>query len=94
MNKRNLAIELDRISSDQIMSETDRLVAAFGIATKSFMVQSERDLELARAMGDVESAVKEQIKRNVMQSARELFEFCYLNVTGTRKGIWDEQDKG
>ncbi len=90
MNKRNLASELDRINSDESISEMERLAAAFGFATDSFMAQSKRDLELARVMGDTETAVKEQIKRNVMQSAREIFEFCYLNITGTRRGIWDE----
>ena len=40
-----------------------------------------------------ETAVKEQIKSGVMKTAREVFEFCYINVTGTRKGIWHEQDE-
>jgi len=50
--------------------------------------------ELARAMGDEDTAVKEQIKTSVMQSAREIFEFCYLNVTGSRRSVWHEQDAG
>jgi hypothetical protein len=91
--KRNLAIDIKRIIADEEMTEMERLAAAFGYGTESFIMQSGRDLELARAMGDEETAVKEQIKSSVMQSARELFEFCYLNVTGTRRGIWDEQDE-
>lgn len=93
MIKRDVAIDIKRIIADEDLTDMERLVAAFGFATESFVVQSGRDLELARAMGDQETAVKEQIKSSVMLSAREIFEFCYLNVTGTRKGIWDEQDE-
>ena len=92
MIKRELAIDIKRISADEEMTEMERLAAAFGYATDSFIAQSGRDLELERAMGDEETAVKEQIKSNVMRSARELFEFCYLNVTGSRRSIWHEQD--
>ena len=92
MIKRDLAIEINRISADESISEPERLAAAFGYATESFILHSGRELELARAMGDEEMAVKEQIKSNVMQLAREMFEFCYLNVTGSRKGIWHEQE--
>lgn len=92
MIRRDLAIDIKHISEDEKMTEMERLAAAFGYATESFIVQSGRDLELARAMGDEETAVKEQVKSSVMLSAREIFEFCYLNVTGSRRSIWHEQD--
>jgi len=90
--KRKVAIDIKRFIADEEMTEMEKLAAAFDFATASFIAQSGRDLELARAMGDEETAVKEQIKSNVMLSAREIFEFCYLNVTGSRRSIWHEQD--
>ena len=92
MTKRNLAVDIKRFSADEQLTEIEKLAAAFGYATESFIEQSGCDLGLARAMGDEETAVKEQIKSNVMQSAREIFEFCYLNVTGSRRSILHEQD--
>ena len=93
MVEKIMANEIERISADDRMSEVEKLAAAFGLVTRSIIEQNGRNLELARAMGDEETAVKEQIKSGVMQTAREVFEFCYINVTGTRKGIWHEQDE-
>ena len=87
MIKRDITAEIKRISADKTMTEIERVTAAFGCATEAFSEQSGRDLELAGAMGDEETAVKEQIKSGVMQSAREIFEFCCLNVTGSRRSI-------
>jgi len=91
--KREIAIEVERIVTNEDLAEIDKLAEAFGVATDSFIEQSLRNLELARAMHDQETAVKEQIKANVMNSAREIFEFCFLNATGTRRSIWHEQDQ-
>ena len=93
MDKRHLAKEVDRIVADANLAEIDRLAEAFGYLTNAFIEQSERDLELARAMQDENAAVKEQIKASVMISAREMFEFCYLKATGSRRSIWHEQDE-
>lgn len=93
MDKRHLVKEVDRIVSDANLAEIEKLAEAFGYVTKSFIEQSERDLDLARAMQDEVSVVKEQIKASVMNSAREMFEFCYLNATGSRRSIWHEQDE-
>jgi hypothetical protein len=91
--ERIMANEIERISADEALSEVEKLAAAFGLVTESIIEQNGRNLELARAMGDEETAVKEQIKSGVMKTAREAFEFCYIKVTGTRKGIWHEQDE-
>jgi len=93
LDKRHLVKEVDRIVSDTNLAEIEKLAEAFGYVTKSFIEQSERDLDLARAMQDEVSVVKEQIKASVMNSAREMFEFCYLNATGSRRSIWHEQDE-
>lgn len=93
MVERIMANEIERIAADGALSEVERLAAAFGLVSASVIEQNGRDLELARAMGDEETAVKEQIKAGVMQSARQIFEYCYVQITGTRKGVWDEQDK-
>jgi vacuolar-type H+-ATPase subunit E/Vma4 len=93
LNEGHLAREVDRIVADANLAEIDKLAEAFGSVTQSFIERSERDLELARAMQDEETAVKEQIKAGVMKSAREMFEFCYLKATGSRRSIWHEQDE-
>ena len=51
MSKRNLDVDIKRISADVELTEIERLAAAFCYATESFIEQSGRDLELARAMG-------------------------------------------
>jgi hypothetical protein len=93
MVERIMAKEIERIAADDALNEMERLAAAFGLVTASIIEQNGRDFELARAMGDEESAVKEQIKAGVMQSARQIFEYCYVQITDTRKGVWNEQEE-
>lgn len=88
-----MTTEIERIRADNTLSEVEKLAAAFGLVTAAIIAQNGRNLELAWAMGDEETAVKEHIKAGVMQSARQVFEFCYLQITGTRKGVWDEHNE-
>ena len=90
MKKREMALAIQRIAEDPQKDEMEKLAAAFGTATDLFITNSENELALARALGDEETAVKEQIKANVMRSAREIFAYCYTVVSGERSEVWDE----
>jgi len=91
MKKQDMALAVQRIANDPDRSELEKLTAAFGAVTAQFIANSENDLALARAMGDEETAVKEQIKANVMRSAREIFAYCYQVTSGDRSEVlWHE----
>ena len=90
MKKREMALAIQRIADDPQRTDLDKLADAFNAATEMFIAGSENELALARAMGDDTTAVKEQIKGNVMRTAREIFGQCYTIVTGERGEVWDE----
>ena len=93
MKKREMALAIQHIVDDVDgldRSEMEKLAAAFGAATEMFISHSENELALARALGDDATAVKEQIKGNVMRAAREIFADCYTTVSGERSEVWDE----
>jgi len=90
MKNRQMAAELAKIIEDTSMDEMDRLTAAYGHVTAKFIAEGQNRIELARAMGDQEEAVKEQIMIGVMQTAREMFEYCYILVSGSRRSLWDD----
>ena len=90
MKKREMALAIQQIVDDVERDDLDKLAAAFGAATELFIDASANELALARAMGDEETAVKEQIKGNVMRTAREIFAECYTLVSGERSEVWDE----
>ena len=74
------------------LSEVEKLARAFEWITSRYVEHGEQEVELAKAMKDQESLVKEQIKLGVMKHARGIFQDCYRLVTGRR--AWDEQDNG
>ncbi len=90
MKKREMAIAIQRIVDDPDKGDLEKMAAAFGEATNLFIANSEHEMALARAMGDEETAVKERIKGNVMQAARDIFAECYRLVSGERSEVWDE----
>lgn len=87
-----MASELAKIVEQRDVNEIDRLTAAYGHVTAKFIAEGQNRIELARAMGDKEGAVKEQIMIGVMQTAREMFEYCYILVSGSRRSLWDEAE--
>ena len=90
MNRREMALAVQRIVDDPDRSDMEKMAAAFGEATGIFIAGSEREQALARALGDEETAVKEQIKANMMRSAREIFADIYTRVSGERSELWHE----
>lgn len=63
-------------------SEIEQLADAFGLATAKFLEETERKVELARAMQDQEMLVKEHIKSEVVKSVRQIFEANFKRITG------------
>ena len=82
--------ELDTIL-DSDLPEMDKLAAAFGGLTGFVVEVAEKEIELAKAMGDRQETIKQQIKMETMKSAREMFRTVFWQVTG--KWVWDEPVK-
>ena len=76
--------------SDQ--PEIDKLKTFFGQTTTKIIAYAEKEIELAKAMQDRESLIKQQIKMETLKSAREIFAQGYQIATGRR--AWDAQDNG
>jgi hypothetical protein len=74
------------IKSD--LPDVEKLAQAFQLITGRYAEQAAADIELARAMQDQESLVKEQIKLGMMMHARSIFKDCYRAVIG--RMAWDE----
>lgn len=55
----------------------EQLTAAFYDITDKFLKIAEQNIDLARALGDQETLVKEQIKLATMKSAVGIFKHCY-----------------
>ncbi len=66
------------------LPDLDKLVRAYRLVTNQFIDASRREIELQQALGDREAMIKEQIKLGMMETAWEMFEYCYLRVTGRR----------
>ena len=73
--------------SDQ--PEIDKLKAWFGHLTTRIIEFADKEIELARAMGDGETLVKVQVKMETMKTARRIFGQGYQMATGRK--AWDEQ---
>ena len=80
--------ELETILSSP-QTELEKLVQAFQAVSGSFIEHEKREIEVLRALGDQDQAIKEQIKLGVMETARQMFQYCHYRVTG--KQAWHEQ---
>ena len=81
MDEFNEIIEAD-------LPEVEKLAQAFGWVTNHWVERAQKEIELARAINDRETLVKEQIKTEMMKFARSIFQDCHVRVTGRR--AWDE----
>jgi len=70
------------------LPEATKLARAFEAITSVVLAHAEREIELARAMGDTTEVIKQQIKRETMKAAREILQGCHRRVMGKRG--WDE----
>ncbi|MCJ7739369.1 MAG: hypothetical protein MUQ10_18995 [Anaerolineae bacterium] len=80
--------ELDRIlASDE--TELAKLVQTFDWTTRRMIAAAQGEIELAQAMHDREALIKHQIKTSTLRLARDVFQNCYLRVTGKRTRLWE-----
>jgi hypothetical protein len=70
------------------LPESLKIARAFEAITAVVIAHADREIELARAMGDAGEVVKQQIKRETMKAARGILQGCHRRVTGKRG--WDE----
>jgi CHASE3 domain sensor protein len=70
------------------LPEATKVARAFEAITGIVLTHTEREIDLARAMGDASEVVKQQIKRETMKAARQILQGCHCRVTGKRG--WDE----
>ncbi len=79
--------EIKRIAASEL-PEVEKLALAFRWVTDRIVEDSQRELELLRALGDPQAVLKEQIKLSTILHARSIFAQCHLMVTGRK--AWDE----
>ena len=70
------------------LPEAEKVARAFDLVTSRVVENSLHEIELARAMKDQDSLVKEQIKLSMMNHARGIFQVCFKRMTGEE--AWDE----
>ena len=70
------------------LPEATKVARAFEAITGVVLAHAEREIELARAMGDTSEVVRQQIKRETMKAARQILQGCHRRVMGKRG--WDE----
>ncbi len=69
---------------DKDLPEAERIVRAFGVIIRFYEIHGEQDIQLARAMGDRERLVKEQIKLSTFRHAQSILLDAYQRVTGRK----------
>ena len=82
--------ELDAILASDL-PEMEKLAAAFDGLTGFIVEHTEHEIELAKALGDRQAMIKQQIKMETVKHDRGIFQSCYHGVTGRK--AWDEPDK-
>lgn len=90
MNESEYQKTFEKIVTDPNLTELEKLVQAFGLTTQHFMGHHQHDAELAKVMGDKETAVRAEIMAGTLNAARGMFSHCYLRITGYRGTLWDE----
>ncbi len=76
-----------KIKEADLPSE-EKLAKAFDWVTRRVMAYAENEIELIRAMKDEDALIQEQIKYEMMKSARDIFQDCFRAVLGRK--AWDE----
>jgi hypothetical protein len=69
---------------DSDLPEVDRLLKAFVFVVEQVNVESERAIQLAKALGDDEQAVRIKIKRDTLKFAQQSLETSYARITGKK----------
>jgi hypothetical protein len=64
--------------------EIEKLAQAYRMVINKQIEFARGAVELARATGDKQAVVQEQIKQGVYKNALEIFSYCCMRVTGKR----------
>jgi hypothetical protein len=64
------------------LPDIDKLVKVFELISNTYIQHSENEIELARALKDQETEVKEKIKVGVMRHACTILKENYKVITG------------
>lgn len=73
---------VDAIFADPEKTEFDQVIEGFDFITRTIIEQSDKDIELNRALGDNEAVIREQIKRSTLIHARSILNTCCQLATG------------
>jgi hypothetical protein len=76
--------------SDSRLPSVQRLASAFDWITRHMIRHAAMEVEAARALGDEEQAVKQQIKMETIKHARGIFKECHVLATGRK--AWDDPE--
>ncbi|MEE4194847.1 MAG: hypothetical protein V2J07_06590 [Anaerolineae bacterium] len=86
--KRNNAKGLEVILADPERNDLEKIMGAYDYISRLIISQSEKDIELNRALGDEQAVIREQIKMSTIIHSRSILNLCHLRVIG--KEIYDE----
>jgi len=75
--------EFDKIIASDL-PELEKLAKAYHWTVTQYIHAARFQVELVQSMEDRDQMIKEQIKLGVMESAWDMFEFCFLKVTGRK----------
>lgn len=73
---------LQIIGSD--LPEVERITKAYALIMDFHINEARKEIELARAMSDQQTLIKEQIKQNVMRFSQSIFNDAYWRVMGRK----------
>lgn len=90
MNESEYTETFERLVADPTLTDMEKLVRTFNLVTRQYIGHYKHDAEVARVMGDKETAVREELKAGMIESARGMFGHCYMRITGVRGKWWDE----
>ncbi|MBX3058109.1 MAG: hypothetical protein KF770_16705 [Anaerolineae bacterium] len=90
MNESEYTAAFEQIVTDPALTDMQKLTRAFHLTTRQYIGHYRHDAEIARAMGDKDTAVREEMKAGMIEAARGMFGHCYLRITGKRGNWWDE----
>ncbi len=86
--KRKDAKGLDAILADTERNDLEKIIGAYDYISRLIISQSEKDIELNRALGDGQAVIREQIKMSTIIHTRSILNLCHFRVTG--KEVYDE----
>ncbi|MCP5099356.1 MAG: hypothetical protein GY943_27700 [Chloroflexi bacterium] len=67
---------------EQDLSEAEKIAASFDWITGRMVLHATQEIELLRVTNAQDALVKEQIKLNLTNHIRGIFEDCYKRATG------------